>query len=164
MSFLKKGFEVEREFAKLFKDVNFSSQDEDINDHWDLKVSFKFEVKGLKKRRRSDEGVDQTIHWVELKNVHGKVGWLYGEADYFVFELEKYWLIVDKIKLQEYIAENTVKEYTIVPMINRLYKRTDRKDVCTLVSTIDLIYISETMIKKESLHDKIQEDETSKTS
>lgn len=149
MSFLKKGKQVEEEFSKLFSDVQFSDKTQDIEEHWDVKVCYKYDVKGLKKRRRGDEFVDETIHWVEIKNVNGDKGWLYGDADYFSFELSNYWVIVDKKKLQDYVANNTVKEYVLIPMVNRLYSRKDRKDVMTLVKTIDLIYISESFIKKK---------------
>jgi hypothetical protein len=148
MGFLADGKKTEESFAEIFDNVDFSSAKEDINEHWDLKVSFKIDVKGLKKRRRGDDGADETIHWVEIKNVNGKKGWLYGDADYFAFELEKYWVIVNKLTLQDYIAKNTVKEYSIVPIVNRLYKRDGRKDVLTLVSSIDLIYMSTQFIKK----------------
>jgi hypothetical protein len=148
MGFLSKGKKVEQNFAKLFKNVDFSSTSQDIKEHWDLAVNFKIDVKGLKKRLRSADCVDETIHWIEIKNVNGDKGWLYGEADYFAFELHDYWVIVDKLLLQEYIAENTVKEYSKFPMMNKLYKRNDRKDILTIVSTFDLIYISTTLIKK----------------
>jgi len=152
MSFLGKGKAIEREFAKLFNNVTFSDTSQDIKEHWDVSVNFKFDVKGLKKKNRNDETVDERIHWIEIKNVLGEKGSLYGDADYFVFELHDYWIIVDKLKLQEYIAINTIKKYTRIPMLNRLYKRDGRKDVLTLVSTFDLIYISETLIKKNKIN------------
>lgn len=149
MGFFEKGKKVEQEFAKQFSDVSFSSKHEDINEHWDVKVSHKYDVKGLKKRRRSDDSPDESVHWIEIKNVRGDKGWLYGEADYFAFELCEYWLIVDKLKLQEYIAENTIKQYSIIPTLNKLYRRNGREDIITLVSTIDLIYVSDDLIKKD---------------
>jgi hypothetical protein len=148
MGFLSRGKEVEKKFAKLFKNVEFSNTKQDITEHWDLELKAKIDVKGLKKRNRSDDTVDERIHWVEIKNVNGENGWLYGQCDYFAFELHDYWLIVDKEKLQKYIAENTIKKYSIIPMLNKLYKRENRKDIMTLVSTFDLIYIAECMIKK----------------
>ena len=42
---------------------------------------------------------------IELKNVHGNIGWLYGEANYFAFETVDYWIIVEKLLLQELIAD-----------------------------------------------------------
>ena len=51
MGFLSDGKKTEKEFAKLFKGkVQFSSDAEDIKEHWDLMLNFKIDVKGLKKR------------------------------------------------------------------------------------------------------------------
>ena len=140
----------ESDFAKLFSNSTSSTTEEDIHEHWDLNIETKIDVKGLKKRRRNDEFVDETIHWVEIKNVNGDNGWLYGDCDFFAFELYNYWIIVDKIRLQEYVAKNTIKEYAKIPMINKLYKRKERKDIMTLISSIDLIYMSSAMIKKNN--------------
>lgn len=146
--FLKKGQEAEKEFSALFKNAIAATKNEDIKDHVDVKIVYKFDVKGLKKRRRSDAETDETIHWVELKNVQGKLGWLYGDADFFAFELKKYWLIVDKLKLQDFIKETVSKEYVEKPELYKFYRRKDRKDVITLVSSIDLCYICKELIKK----------------
>jgi hypothetical protein len=148
MGFLKRGKEVELAFSKILTNTNFSSKDEDINEHWDLSTEIKFDVKGLKKKQRFNSEPNESIHWVELKNVNGKLGWLYGDADYFVFELVNYWVIVDKLDLQEYIKTHTIKEFCDEPTKNKLYSRKDRKDVLTLISTFDLIYISTSMIRK----------------
>ena len=149
-NFLKSGKIQEKEFAKLFRDSTLSSKKEDMFEHWDVKISYKFDVKGLKKIKRNNDEVDENFHYIEIKNVNGNLGWLYGQADYFVFELKKYWIIVEKIKLQEFIKSNTIKEYVKFPTLNKLYQRSGRNDVITLVSSYDLIFISEKMIEKES--------------
>lgn len=41
--------------------------------------------------------------WIELKNSKGKPGWLYGESDFIVFELESSYLFVVRKNLLEYI-------------------------------------------------------------
>lgn len=141
--------ETEIEFAKLFGDVISSTNKEDKKEHWDILVQYKIDVKGLKKIRRSDAESNENIHWVEIKNVEGLSGWLYGEADYFAFETFDYFIIVEKNKLQKLIAEKTTKTYTENPTLYFLYKRESRKDVLTLVKTIDLIYISDEIICKK---------------
>ena len=146
--FLNKGKDVEKEFSKLFRNVDFAPKQQDIYEHFDLTVSYKIAVKGMKKIRRSDEDVNEFIHWIEIKGISGHVGSLYGEADYFAFESKKYWIIVEKFKLQDFIKNNVIKEYTDVPTLYKLYRRKDRKDVLTLVETIDLIYLSEAMLLK----------------
>ena len=148
--FLKSGKAVEQEFAKLFENTESSSVEEDIHEHWDILIKYKIDVKGLKKIRRNDSIVNENIHWVEIKSVKGLSGWLYSkETDYFAFETEDYWVIVEKSSLQEFIANKCKKkEYSRVPQLYKLYRRENRLDVITLVKTIDLIYISETIIRK----------------
>lgn len=55
---------------------------------------FKFELKGFKR------GVEDGLFLIELRNVQGKRGWLYGDADYIVFHLggEKF-KIIERRKL-----------------------------------------------------------------
>ena len=146
--FLKQGKVVEKAFTTFLNNWKFSTQEEDMFEHWDVSTEIKFDVKGLKKQRRTDESPDQSIHWVEIKNVNGKDGWLYGDADFISFELQEYWVIVSRSDLVEFIHNNTIKTYKSSPMLRHLYKRKNRKDILTLVSTYDLIYISSVYIKK----------------
>jgi hypothetical protein len=149
MSFLSAGKEVERSFAKMFEHTLFSSKEEDMLDHWDVQVNWKVDVKGLKRRNRWDKEPDESIHWVEIKNVNGDNGWLYGKADYFAFEMIDYWVIVSKESLQDFIKKNTMKEYVDKPTVGKLYSRRGRKDVLTMVKSVDLMYIATTIKKKD---------------
>ncbi len=92
---------------------------------------------------------DENFHWVELKNVDGKLSWLYGKADYFAFETLAYWIILDKLKLQKFI-ENACKGKEVGKSKDpyELYQRDNRKDVIVKVKTLDLVYLSTKMIKK----------------
>lgn len=147
--YLKDGKEKEILFADLFCNYTLSDKRQDIIEHWDVKVgNVKIDVKGLKKVKRSDDSVNENIHWIEIKGITGHLGWLYGNADYFAFETIKYWIIVKKETLQEYIKEHTIKEWTERPTTNKLYTRNGRQDVITLVSTLDLFYISNGIVKK----------------
>lgn len=152
MGYLKDFKIIEEKFAEFIKkygETSSSTRTEDINEHWDVKLDIKFDVKALKKVRRSDEHPDENIHWVELRNVNGDKGWLYGDADYFVFETDDYWLVVEKENLQKFISEKCKEKIkTEEPALYKFYTRKDRKDVVTLVKTIDLIFISEKMVKK----------------
>lgn len=158
MGFLSRGKEKEKEFGNIFKDVILATEKEDINEHWDLKIPYngveykKFDVKGLKKINRVDPFTNENYHYIELKNVNGDSGWLYGEADYFTFEINEYWIIVDKAKLQELIKTKVTKKMVSTPdeALYCLYRRSDRKDVITLVKTIDLILIMDSVISKNS--------------
>jgi hypothetical protein len=152
MGYVKKFKVVEDKFAAVIKqlgEVAPSTTEQDINEHWDVKLDVKFDVKAVKKVNRSDGETDETIHWVELINVRGNKGWLYGEADYFAFELDDYWVIVNKQILQTFIAKKcTKKEKSDTPALYKIYNRKDRLDAITLVKTIDLMYIAEQIIEK----------------
>jgi len=144
--------EIERKFcqsANMFSEFKQASKEEDMYEHWDIKMSLKVDVKAMKKIHRQDKSANENIHYVELKNVNGKKGWLYGDADYFAFETEDYFVMVSKVKLQEFIANKCKnKELCSYPQLYKLYSRDGRQDMVTLVKTIDLIYISDKIIDK----------------
>lgn len=122
---------------------------EDVHDHFDLEIKFKIDAKGLKKIRRTDAEKNQNFHWIELRNVAGNKGWLYGKADFFAFELEDYWVMVRKEALINLVETKTIKEHRDRPTPYHLYGRKGRQDLLTLVSSYDLIYISAGFSKKE---------------
>lgn len=149
--FVIKGKEKEIEFAKLFKTTESSTCKEDRNEKWDIKISSKIDVKGLKKIDRTDPNENEDWHWIELKGNTGKNGWLYGQADYFAFETFNYWIIVHKKDLQQFINTFVEKDKiydTKIPY--KLYQRKDRKDLITLISTIDLCSIASSIIRKDA--------------
>jgi hypothetical protein len=141
----------EKEFLKLFTTATPSSEREDMFEHWDLKFETKIDVKSIKKQSRGDILYNENFHWVELINVNGKHSWLYGDADFFAFEIEDYWVMVEKTKLQNFI-ENKCRGKEMGKSKNpyELYQRKNRKDIVVKVKTIDLIYISEKMLKKNN--------------
>ena len=143
--FLNKGRLVEQAFAQLLDNPKFASSTEDQLEHWDVK----FDVKGLKKVKRSDSETNEHIHWIEVKGITGKPGWAYGEAEFFVFELQKYWVVVSKQDLQGFIAENIIKEFTQQPTLYKLYRRQGRLDIITMVTSYDLCFISSAILKKK---------------
>jgi hypothetical protein len=96
--FLKKGKEKEDQFSRLFSNAIEASESDDINKHVDLLINVGVDVKGLKKINRSDQETNENYHWIEIRGVKDK-GWLYGEADFFAFEIKDYWIVVDKHSL-----------------------------------------------------------------
>lgn len=144
---------VEKKFAKAIQNmgkVNFSTKEQDIHEHWDVSITMQIDVKAMKKKHRGDETTNENIHYVELKNVLGNPGWLYGEAHYFAFEIEEYWILVDKIRLQEFIKVKCAsKEWSDIPDFYKLTQRKTRQDIFTLVKTIDLMFICDKIIKKD---------------
>jgi hypothetical protein len=103
----------------------------------------------MKKWNRADPEPTDRMHYIELRNVNGDLGWLYGEADYIVFETRAHWIVVKRRTLMPFIeglTENS--EQSLKPAVYRLYQRNGRKDLMTVVPTVDLLAISEEIIKK----------------
>lgn len=61
--------------------------------------TYSIDVKSMKKSNRKDATPDDQIHWIELQNVRGNPGWIYGKADFIAFELMNSWLIISRKKL-----------------------------------------------------------------
>lgn len=146
-------------FASMFNNIVASTEEEDIKEHWDVKLEIKVDVKSLKRINRVDIETNEFYHFIELKNVHGKLGWLYGNADYFAFETNQYWVIVNKEVLQRFIAMKVAKKKvtSVDESLYCLYTRDKRKDVITMVKTIDLMVLATEILEKtkDIIHHKI---------
>jgi hypothetical protein len=145
------GQNAEQRFARHIDRPLFATKEEDILEHWDVKsiAGTKYDVKAMKKWRRADPEPTDRMHYVELRNVNGELGWLYGEADYIVFETRRHWIVVKRRTLMPFIeglTENS--EQSLKPTVYKLYQRNGRKDLMTVVPTVDLLAISEEIIKK----------------
>ena len=116
-----------------------STKKEDVYDHidfwWDSprKGIIGIDVKGLNKSSRKDNSFDNTIHWLELKNVKGEDGWLKGKAEYIAFRTLDDIIFVKREKLLSFALEcikgkevvyNTPKE-CYVPYKRLKYGRDD---------------------------------------
>lgn len=146
---LIKGRLTEQLFADTIKKLGYYSKESTLNEdrhgHFDLIISThsKVDIKSIKVN-------DENHHYVELKNVQGNLGSLYGDTDYFAFETKDYFIYVDKIKLQEFIADKCkAKERCTRPEIYKLYNRADKPlERTVLIPTLDLCYIADHIFKK----------------
>jgi hypothetical protein len=146
-----RGQSAEKRFMEALGGGKIAPRTEDIFCHWDIEDEngIRYDVKAMKRLRRQDPEPDDSIHYVELRNVNGELGWLYGEADYIVFETRRYWIVVNRRTLMPFIEQATENsEQSLKPTVYRLYQRNGRKDLMTVVPTVDLLAISETTIKK----------------
>lgn len=117
--------------------VTTATEHQDMFKHWDVEINgVKYNIKAAKKINRSDELVQYDYTWVELRNVKGLGGWIVGEAEKIAMELEREFLIVDRIQLFELITNN------IQPTVGKgpyeRYQRKDRHDLITLVPIADI--------------------------
>mgnify|MGYP003650499442 FL=1 len=111
-----------------------SSRDEDIHMHVDY--------------WNDDQGVDVKGNnlpdeiWVELKNVNGDHGWLFGEATIIAFDMPELagFVVVDREDLKDYCKDNV----NLVGLVDkrdaykRCYTRRGRKDIITMLVLSDL--------------------------
>lgn len=153
MGFLSDGKLKEKEFVDLVgkpeHKIIYPTTEQDINEHWDVQIDdVRFDIKGMKKISRSDANVNPDIHWVEIENVHGKPGWLYGMADYISFETDDCWLIVKRDNLINMVESKLMMVITDEPEVYKMYRRRGRYDVLTMVPTEDLRKIKTKEIKK----------------
>lgn len=141
---LQRGLQAEESFKKLLGEAITSSALSDRFDHVDFLVRY-----DVKRIRSVDEFGESNYHWLELVNVNGNTGWLYGKSDYFAFETKRYWIVVAKIDLHEFI--NNMVTDTTVTYEKRpygVYRRKDRLDKVVMVPTVDLCAIGFMIEKK----------------
>jgi hypothetical protein len=159
-NYLGEGKKVESRFAQDCDElIREATKKEDIYQHWDVIVKInneemKVDVKGIKRIKRN-EPLNENIHWIEIKRDKKYLGWLYGQADCFAFEMNDKWIVVEKKSLQDFIAENTIKEYKDAPTLYHLYKRPsklfDGVSILTLVESEKLIQISKYIVPKNNI-------------
>jgi len=128
--------------------IKKSSYNTDIFDHIDYYMtynnkSFTVDIKSAKKFMEFNHSngsiLDEWI-WVELKNVNGKNGWLYGKADYVVYVFLKELWFINRKRLINFINQKLIKEYVTDKKFAqyKLYKRLNRNDLLTLINLKDL--------------------------
>ena len=145
----------EIDFYNIFKNAEWSSENEDIFDHIDVRIgSITVDVKGIKRINMKDAAPDPSIHWVEFQNVLGKKGWIYGKAEYIAFELIDEFLLIRREDLYEFCKEKIVdRKVKTTKGLYTLYKRNKANDVLTLVLTEDLMKLPHKILKKDSVYE-----------
>ena len=163
-SFFSQGKKVEYIFTELlevFGKTREATKEEDIHEHWDVSLETLFDVKGLRKIRRNDEDYNENIQWIELRNVHGKKGWIHGKAHIIAFETIDYWILVERKRLLRFLDTKIKDKQTLhtEAMLYSLYRRSGREDVLTMIKTIDLCALSFAILDKQQQEEKKIESE-----
>ena len=157
MGFYTEGKKKEKEFGNLVgvSQSDYANENQDMFEHWDLIYNDKkTDVKGMKKLRRDNPMVNEDWHWIELKNVNGDNGWLYGKAEQFAFETYNYWVIVPQDKLLKFVETHIIKkenEYGIRKPFY-IYNRYGRKDEIMALKTLNLMSIASEIIEKDNFY------------
>lgn len=126
--------------------ISASTREQNIEEHWDYLIEkenqeFKVEVKAEKRIQRKDDDSQAHFTWVELRNVRGKVGWLFGKADLIAFENEKTFFFVKRLDLLALVNQKVnlvAKVKSAKDALYKIYTREGRKDKLTLLPTSDI--------------------------
>lgn len=135
-----------------------SNTNEDKYDHidfwWDSpkKGLIGIDVKGRRKNKRNDKDYDDTINWIEILNVKGDLGWIYGKSYYIAFRTNNKIIFVKREKLQQFTEEKIKGKDLVYETPSEFYipyqrKKYGRKDMMIKVPTEDLINISDFIIE-----------------
>ena len=128
--------------------VRRATRSEDIKDHIDFfwrksmtHDEIGFDVKGLRKNNRSDSNFDDTMTWIELLNVQGNPGSIYGKAKYMAFITNTSVLYVPRENIINFVNEKITGKDTVYKCPYEFYtpyRRNGRKDLIVKVSMEDL--------------------------
>lgn len=147
---LSKGFLVkEATKRQQLSHIDFFIEDKE-------KKVYTFDIKARKKISRSDSSTEDSLVWIEFKNVAGADGWLYGSADYIAFERESDFLIINRknlVTLCERIVQNK-KVSSSKEALYAKYTREGRRDEISLIKMEDICNNMKTYIwsKNESVN------------
>lgn len=132
--------------------VELPSDKQEIYEHWDVMLDERtYDIKGLKKKNRSDKHTDADVVWIELMNVRGNLGWLYGKADYIVFEQEEYFAVISRNILRKMVETKLISSYSDLKKPYWIYRRKNRLDQLTLIPFSDIKHLIEHRIPKISI-------------
>jgi hypothetical protein len=114
---------------------------------------WRVDVKGAKRKKRTDESVDYSVIWLEFLNGHGGEGWLTkeGGCSHIAFELENEFLLVgrkDLKDLSEKLCDLEKKVDSAKKALYCGYKRFGRRDLLSLIKTEDLRQIQHSIWPK----------------
>lgn len=134
-----------------------SSKKEDMVEHIDIwwnspkKGKISIDVKGRRKSKRNEKQYNDEITWIELKNVQGKDGWVYGKSDYIAFITLDRIIFVKTIKLRIFSEEKIINKKIVYNNPSDYYvpyqrKKYGRNDLMIKVPITDIIELSDFMI------------------
>ena len=116
-----------------------------IDEHWDFSIrngneKYRVDVKGLKRTRRGDIGLQDDWAWIEFHGVRpNERGWLYdGKADLLAFERRKTFVIVKRVDLIELCNRLVNFDARVQSAHEAKYKVYTRRNRPDLLSQIEL--------------------------
>ena len=142
----KRGQGVEAMFAKLLNEKAIEARASDLMEQFShvdyVSDCGKIDVKARKRVTRKDSDVQDDLVWLEFKNVQGKIGWVYGKADWIAFEREEDFVLVkrhDLALMGEKICDLGDRVSVGRDALYKGYQRRGRKDLLSIVKMSDVL-------------------------
>lgn len=147
------GTQAERSFVQLCSVAEYPIRSATLYEntvlHYDYVVRHpdleyvRIEVKSIKSRRRGLPP-DPRVIFIELKDIHGNAGWLYGRADFIAFQQLDGFMMIPRTKLVK-LAETYLQEFRIVyqsGLHHTLYSRPNRQDLMMVLDVADVEHLA----------------------
>ena len=157
-------FEEEAVLRKYI--VRRATKQENMHDHIDMfmeglsksdskPVEVSVDIKARKRVSRRDKKFNDDWVWIEMKNVQGKDGWLYGKANFIVFERENDFVLAPRKNIIELINSKVRFDLGFVDRAYQakyqVYQRKGRRDQITQIKMSDILKLKNvTKWKKQS--------------
>lgn len=145
------GFSAEVIFKQLAEEKGYSvrvARREEQFSHVDFilakdKDEWRVDVKGAKRKKRTDDSVDYSILWLEFKNGNGGEGWLTKEngCDVIAFQQKDSFILVLRkslLKLTESLINFEKNVSSPKDALYCIYKRFGRQDRLSIIKTEDI--------------------------
>jgi hypothetical protein len=147
---IKEGDNAEILFKKIAIDKGFNHIPSSVNDnkynHIDCFIKrsinqYSIDVKARKRKNRKDNKKFDDEIWIELKNIYGYDGWLYGKQDLIAFEQKSNFIVVNRLSLVEIVQQKISNAKSVSSpshALYNLYTRSGRSDLLTVIKRDDL--------------------------
>ena len=153
-----RGQELERKFYEILKlrDKNArQATPKEQYKHIDFFTNFgTIDVKSKKRIGRADVDEQETIVWLEYKNVQGRDGWLVSGVDILAFERDDDFILVKRKELQQMADKLCNLDDMVDKTSDALYKgytRKGRKDLITQVKMKDIMKLEHKVWSKDGV-------------
>lgn len=153
-----RGQELERKFYEILKlrDKNArQATPQEQYKHIDFCTYFgTIDVKSKKRIGRADIDEQETIVWLEYKNVQGRDGWLVSSVDILAFERDDDFILVKRKELQRMADKLCNLDDMVDKSSDALYKgytRKGRQDLITQVKMKDLMKLKHRLWSKNAV-------------
>ena len=154
----KEGHSAEDLFEELAKTKGYltrrATREENMHKHIDMflegrdskskkSTEVSVDIKARKRTSRRDKKFNDEWIWIELKNVQGRKGWIYGDANFIVFEREKDFVVASRRSIIELIESKVRFDLGFVDRAYQakyqVYQRRGRRDQITQVKMSDIL-------------------------